>query len=95
MLSTGATGHREESDSMGPMKVDASKFWGCQTQRSLENFKIGFSIPTHNHLKFTTFYIVSDFLKGIPFRLACLLELYMDLQPSRRLFSANFLHYFF
>ena len=32
---------RIESDSLGEIKVDNSKLWGAQTQRSLENFKIG------------------------------------------------------
>lgn len=31
---------REETDSIGTIKVDARKYWGAQTQRSLENFKI-------------------------------------------------------
>ncbi|MEY3196667.1 MAG: Fumarate hydratase class [Pseudomonadota bacterium] len=33
--------HRIETDSFGEIKVDSSKYWGAQTQRSLENFKIG------------------------------------------------------
>ena len=32
---------RTETDSMGPMEVPADHYWGAQTQRSLENFKIG------------------------------------------------------
>jgi fumarate hydratase, class II len=32
---------RIEKDSMGDVKVAADKYWGAQTQRSLENFKIG------------------------------------------------------
>jgi len=36
-----SSGYRIETDSMGEMKVPANKLWGCQTQRSLENFKIG------------------------------------------------------
>ena len=32
---------RKESDSFGPIDVDDDKLWGAQTQRSLENFKIG------------------------------------------------------
>jgi fumarate hydratase class II len=32
---------REEKDTMGPIQVPASRLWGAQTQRSLENFKIG------------------------------------------------------
>ena len=32
---------RTESDSLGEKKIDISKIWGAQTQRSLENFKIG------------------------------------------------------
>ena len=33
--------YRSETDSMGEIQVPADKFWGAQTQRSLENFKIG------------------------------------------------------
>ena len=32
---------RTERDSMGPVEVPADRYWGAQTQRSLENFKIG------------------------------------------------------
>src|SRR5262245_36227185 len=32
---------RIETDSMGQLEVEASRYWGCQTQRSLMNFKIG------------------------------------------------------
>jgi len=32
---------RVETDSLGKMKVPADKYWGAQTQRSLQNFKIG------------------------------------------------------
>ncbi|MDO8674840.1 MAG: class II fumarate hydratase [Candidatus Omnitrophota bacterium] len=32
---------RIETDSMGEVKVPADKYWGAQTQRALENFKIG------------------------------------------------------
>lgn len=32
--------YRIEHDSMGEVKVPADKYWGAQTQRSLENFKI-------------------------------------------------------
>ncbi len=32
---------RIESDSMGRVEVPADKYWGAQTQRSLQNFKIG------------------------------------------------------
>lgn len=32
---------RIEKDSIGEIKVDASKYWGAQTQRSLQNFRIG------------------------------------------------------
>ena len=32
---------RTESDSMGPIEVDASRYWGAQTERSLHHFKIG------------------------------------------------------
>lgn len=32
---------RTETDSFGPIEVDATRYWGAQTQRSLQNFKIG------------------------------------------------------
>ena len=32
---------RVETDSFGPIDVPADKYWGAQTQRSLQNFKIG------------------------------------------------------
>lgn len=32
---------RVETDSMGPVEVPADRYWGAQTQRSLQNFKIG------------------------------------------------------
>lgn len=32
---------RTETDTFGPIEVDASKYWGAQAQRSLQNFKIG------------------------------------------------------
>lgn len=33
--------YRTEKDTMGPIEVPADKYWGAQTQRSLENFNIG------------------------------------------------------
>lgn len=33
--------HRIETDSIGEMEVPADRYWGAQTQRSLENFRIG------------------------------------------------------
>ncbi|MFP4556943.1 MAG: class II fumarate hydratase [Bacteroidales bacterium] len=33
--------YRLEVDTMGEIKVPADKYWGAQTQRSLQNFKIG------------------------------------------------------
>lgn len=33
--------YRIEKDSMGEIQVAADRYWGAQTQRSLENFKIG------------------------------------------------------
>ncbi len=32
---------RTERDSFGPIEVPANRYWGAQTQRSLQNFKIG------------------------------------------------------
>ena len=36
-----ASGARRESDSMGEIDVPADRYWGAQTQRSLEHFSIG------------------------------------------------------
>jgi fumarate hydratase class II len=33
--------YRTETDSFGPIDVPADKYWGAQTQRSLQNFRIG------------------------------------------------------
>ena len=33
--------YRIEKDTMGPVEVPADKYWGAQTQRSVNNFKIG------------------------------------------------------
>jgi len=33
--------YRKEKDSIGYIKVPADKYWGAQTQRSIQNFKIG------------------------------------------------------
>jgi fumarate hydratase class II len=32
---------RTERDSFGPIEVPADRLWGAQTQRSLQNFRIG------------------------------------------------------
>jgi fumarate hydratase class II len=32
---------RTETDTFGPIEVDASRYWGAQAQRSLQNFRIG------------------------------------------------------
>ncbi|MCK9254161.1 MAG: class II fumarate hydratase [Bacteroidales bacterium] len=39
------TKFRQEKDSMGFVEVPADKYWGAQTQRSLQNFKIGGKMP--------------------------------------------------
>src|ERR1700733_5248555 len=36
-----ATGMREEFDSLGTVEVPADRYWGAETQRSLEHFNIG------------------------------------------------------
>ena len=36
-----ATGMRREFDSMGDVEVPANRYWGAQTQRSLQHFNIG------------------------------------------------------
>jgi fumarate hydratase, class II len=37
----GAIGMREEFDSLGTVEVPADRYWGAQTQRSMEHFNIG------------------------------------------------------
>lgn len=41
MATTTATNFRIEKDTMGEVKVPADKYWGAQTERSRNNFKIG------------------------------------------------------
>jgi len=36
-----ATGTRREFDSLGEVEVPANRYWGAQTQRSLQHFNIG------------------------------------------------------
>ena len=38
--------YRLEQDSMGLVKVPADKYWGAQTQRSVEHFPIGVGLET-------------------------------------------------
>jgi len=38
--------YRIEHDSMGEVRVPAGKYWGAQTQRSVENFPIGVGLET-------------------------------------------------
>ena len=40
------TTFRPEHDSMGTVLVPADRYWGAQTQRSMENFPIGAGIET-------------------------------------------------
>jgi len=35
------TNNRTETDTFGPIEVPSDKYWGAQTQRSIQNFKIG------------------------------------------------------
>ena len=55
---------RSESDSMGSLPIAAGTLWGCQTQRSLGNFKIG---GVESKSKF------GDFLSFVFFYGACFL----------------------
>lgn len=42
MMAANTQNHfRKESDTFGEMKVPSNRYWGAQTQRSLQNFKIG------------------------------------------------------
>ena len=40
-IGLGAVGTRREFDSMGEVEVPADRYWGAQTQRSLQHFSIG------------------------------------------------------
>ncbi|HMJ79932.1 MAG TPA: class II fumarate hydratase [Candidatus Dormibacteraeota bacterium] len=40
-MANATTGTRIESDSMGTIEVPADRYWGAQTQRSLQHFSIG------------------------------------------------------
>ena len=40
-MPTDATATRTETDSFGPIDVPADRYWGAQTQRSIQNFPIG------------------------------------------------------
>lgn len=40
-MSNSTHGVRVESDTFGPIEVASDKYWGAQTQRSIENFPIG------------------------------------------------------
>lgn len=40
-MATSSETYRIETDSFGEIKVPSDKYWGAQTQRSFENFKIG------------------------------------------------------
>jgi len=41
MTATKPAAHRTETDTFGPIEVPGDRYWGAQTQRSLQNFKIG------------------------------------------------------
>ncbi|OZI10593.1 fumarate hydratase, class II [Bacillaceae bacterium SAS-127] len=46
--------YRVERDTLGEVKVEADKYWGAQTQRSKENFRIGIErMPTEMIYAFT------------------------------------------
>ena len=40
-MTTQPPGTRIETDALGPVAVPAEHLWGAQTQRALENFRIG------------------------------------------------------
>ncbi|CAE7455011.1 fumC [Symbiodinium microadriaticum] len=46
-----AAKNRTESDTFGPIKVPADKYWGAQTQRSRQNFKIGWETMPHEVIR--------------------------------------------
>ncbi len=45
---SGNAGVRIETDSFGPIEVSSARYWGAQTQRSIQNFRIGGQrMPVH------------------------------------------------
>lgn len=40
-MASGKAAVRVEADTFGPIEVEAHRYWGAQTQRSLQNFRIG------------------------------------------------------
>src|SRR6478672_4655897 len=40
-MSSSPAATRTEHDTFGPIEVPAERYWGAQTQRSLQNFRIG------------------------------------------------------
>ena len=42
---------RIETDTFGEIEVDAEKYWGAQSQRSIENFKIGWEKQPESIIK--------------------------------------------
>ena len=43
--------YRKESDTLGEVSIPSEKLWGAQTQRSLENFKIGSDLMPYEVVK--------------------------------------------
>ena len=56
---------RIEYDTMGEVKVPKEKYWGAQTQRSINNFKIGepASMPKRNNRRLCLFKKRSKYYK--------------------------------
>jgi fumarate hydratase class II len=46
--------YRIEKDTMGEVQVPADVYWGAQTQRSIENFKIAQALAPNNILPILT-----------------------------------------
>ena len=40
-MSSSPAATRTEHDTFGPIEVPAERYWGAQTQRSMQNFRIG------------------------------------------------------
>ena len=47
---------RIEKDTFGPIEVPADKYWGAQTQRSLQNFRIGWEKQGRGYLAVHSLY---------------------------------------
>ncbi len=95
---------RTESDAFGELQVPADKYWGAQTERSLENFKINQPqdrmpppvIKAFGILKGAAATVNMQFGLGLPFSLLerkmyALLMIFLQIRRLARLFNKQHL----